>query len=62
MADGVYTVKVNGKPVTFEWHRFFGPSVLKKNGDLRSRQPGMRSPFWPVFDRWFKRNRKRLGR
>lgn len=49
----------NGKVWLFENHRYCGPMTLKKNGDPCARQPGARSPFWPAYAKWFKRNFKK---
>lgn len=46
------------KGVTYivEWHPYFGPSRLKKNGDLYSRQPGEKHPFWDAIASWQNNN------
>lgn len=54
----VHTVSSKGKKWTFEYHDYFGPSVLRKDGEISARQPGPRSDFWKAFDRWFKRREK----
>jgi hypothetical protein len=47
-----FITDANGKLWTFEMHRYFGPSVLTKNGDIAKRQPGEKSPFWHAFTAW----------
>ncbi len=37
---------------TFEFHRYCGPMLCKKDMEPRERQPGARSKFWPVFEKW----------
>jgi len=39
---------------TFEWHHYCGPILCKKNGDPCVRQPGEKSKFWAMIDRWDK--------
>lgn len=39
---------------TFEWHNYLGPTLCRKNMEPRKRQPGERSRFWPVLERWQK--------
>jgi hypothetical protein len=41
-----------GKIWWFEFHKYCGPSVLKKNGDPRRHQPHEKSPFWDAFEAW----------
>ena len=48
----VYTIDVEGKPVTFENHPHIGPQVLKKNGDPKAVQPGEHHPFWNAYEKW----------
>lgn len=43
----------SGKVWIFEFHKYCGPSVLGKRGELLRRQPGERSPFWDPFQKWF---------
>lgn len=35
-----------------EWHYYFGPSVVKQNGDPIARQLGERSPWWIIATWW----------
>jgi len=42
------------KGFRFENTQFFGPFLINKNGDIKARQPGGRSPFWDVFAEWYK--------
>lgn len=55
----VHTVASKGKKWTFEYHRYFGPTVLRKDGEPRVRQPGPRSLFWAAFARWERRQERR---
>ncbi|MCZ8076023.1 MAG: hypothetical protein O9341_18040 [Paucibacter sp.] len=41
-----------GRTWTFEQHPMFGPVILRKDGNPKSRQPGSRSPFWPAWEAW----------
>ncbi len=39
----------------FEFHKYCGPALCKKNGELRKNTiPGLNHPFWHAFDRWMK--------
>lgn len=40
------------KGYTFEWHNYLGPVLCRNDGEPRKRQPGERSPFWPVLKQW----------
>jgi hypothetical protein len=43
------------KGITFEWHRYCGPVLLKKNLEPRKEQPGAKSkPFWDMVAEWQK--------
>lgn len=42
----------DGKTYHFEMNGYFGPMAAKANGELRTRQYGARSPFWPAFELW----------
>jgi hypothetical protein len=39
---------------TFDWHHYCGPMLCRKDMEPRKRQPGARSRFWDVIDRWQK--------
>lgn len=41
-----------GRRWRFEWHPYFGPAVLRADGQPKARQPGSRSPFWRALDAW----------
>lgn len=41
-----------GVQFTFEDHPQFGPFVLDKRGDPKSKQPGERASFWKVYQWW----------
>lgn len=50
----IHTVTdIDGRAWLFESHRMFGPIVLRKDGQPKSRQPGSRSTFWPAWDAWY---------
>lgn len=53
-----FTVSYKGKTWTFEYHDYFGPSVLRKDGEISARQPGPRSNFWKAFERWERRRER----
>ena len=40
--------------ITFEYHHYLGPILCRKDGDPAARQPGRRSPFWEMLERWEK--------
>lgn len=42
------------KGYTFEWHRFCGPVLCRKDMEPAKRQPGVKSKFWRVIDEWQK--------
>ena len=46
-----YEVAASGRRWRFEL-TYFGPVVLRRDGQPRERQPGERSPFWPAFAAW----------
>jgi hypothetical protein len=39
---------------TFEFHRYCGPMLCRSDMEPAKRQPGARSRFWPVLERWQK--------
>jgi hypothetical protein len=41
-----------GKRWMFEMHPFCGPAALDARGEIASKQPGPRSPFWHAVTRW----------
>ena len=45
----------------FEMHRYFGPSVTNRIGDIKDKQPGERSPFWHAFNAWMGQGQKLSG-
>lgn len=53
-----HTITVDGKVMTFEMHHYFGPGVLKKDGDPYARQPGPRHPFWDAVTAWCKQGKR----
>lgn len=56
---GPFIIHVAGKIFHFEDSARFGPSLLKKNGELRADPiPGERSPFWTAHFAWAKQGRR----
>lgn len=49
--------KFNG--FTFEYHRYFGPHQLRKDGELRQR---FSRGFWRAIERWEKLPKKQKER
>ncbi len=48
-----------GKRYHFEWHHWFGPSVVnRRTWDVLDRQPGEKSPFWPAVEAWDRQGRR----
>jgi hypothetical protein len=47
----------DGRVFKFDWHRYLGPTFLKKNGDPLERQPGERHPVWNDFAIWDRQGR-----
>lgn len=47
-----YRMVWQGREYLLEWHPYFGPSRLKKDGNPYDRQPGMRHPFWDGIAAW----------
>lgn len=45
-----------GKPWRFEM-TYFGPVVIRKDGDPVKTQPPYGSRFWPAFEKWLKENK-----
>jgi hypothetical protein len=62
---GPFVIRASGKRVLFEDSAMFGP-VLLRWGDWQpvARRPGVRSPFWHVWQRWQQAGRpaRRAGR
>lgn len=53
-----HLIEVNGKTYRFEDSDRFGPSFIKKNGDIAVHQPGERHPFWGAYEAWRKQGRQ----
>lgn len=47
-----YWMTWRGRRYYVEWHPYFGPSRLRKDGELYLRQPGERHPFWDGVTAW----------
>lgn len=55
---GPFVIIAKGKSFRFEDSDRFGPSLVKKNGDIADKQPGERSPFWSAHSAWVKQGRR----
>lgn len=47
----------SGRRWTFEFHPYCGPTVLRKDGEPKSVQPSVGSPFWAAFDDWHQKRK-----
>lgn len=54
MSGPTLTIDVAETVYRFEWSRRFGPAVLGKRGEILSKQPSERSPFWKAIGDWQK--------
>lgn len=54
-------IDAKGKRWDFEMHRYFGPSVTNRIGDIKDKQPGQRSPFWHALQLWIDQGEKLVG-
>lgn len=48
-----------GRSWRFEQTRYFGPVLVRADGEPLSRQPGTRSAFWPAYEQWRAQQRAR---
>ncbi len=48
----VHQIEVNGRVFRFVDHFYFGPAVVRNDGEHKLRQPGVNSPFWPAYSEW----------
>lgn len=56
---GPFIITHNGKSWRFEDSDRFGPSLVKKNGDISADPfPPERSPFWKIHSLWVKQGRR----
>ncbi len=55
---GPFLIEVHGKFYRFEDSDRFSPTILGKNGDPISRQPGERNPFWTAHHQWVNQGRR----
>lgn len=44
---------VNSRDETFEMHGYMGPVKLRADGEPSQRFWSEKSPFWPIFQKWF---------
>lgn len=49
-AFGEATIK--GRVWKWEFHKYLGPTFLRKDGEPRVQQPGPKHPVWNAFYRW----------
>lgn len=52
MGNPSFIMKVNGKEYLTEWHHYFGPSHMNKDGSAKSKQPSGKSPWWQAVTWW----------
>lgn len=52
LVDATHTVKIGKRTWRWEFHHYLGPTFLDHRGEPLKRQPGERSPVWPVFNAW----------
>lgn len=54
---GPFVIEVGDKSYRFEDSNQFGPSLLRKDNEIASRQPGANSPFWDAWRAWVDQGR-----
>lgn len=54
-ADGEGSAVVNGRVWRWHYHRYLGPSFLRKDGELRACQNPTIKAVWDAFMDWLKR-------
>ena len=52
--DAEGSAVVNGRTYRWDFHRYMGPTFLRKDGQVLKNQPGEHHPVWPAFDAWLK--------
>ena len=55
---GPFVIDAAGKQYRFEDSDRFGPSTLRKDGEIAVRQPGEKSPFWQAHFAWLRQGRR----
>ncbi len=55
---GPFVLEHKGKSWRFEDSDQFGPSLVRKDGEVASRQPGEKSLFWALHRAWVRCGRK----
>lgn len=50
--DGYGEAEVNGKTWRWEFHRYCGPTFLKKDGEPRKCQFPKNKKVWVAFEKW----------
>ncbi len=61
VADSYGECVIAGKVWRWDFHKYFGPTFLRKDGEPLKTQPDERHPVWDHFAEWLKkqpRNRK----
>lgn len=52
------SIDVGKRTYLFEWHRYFGPTVLDHRGEVKEKQPPENSRFWDAAARWHKQGER----
>lgn len=55
---GPFVIEVDGKSFRFDDSDRFGPYIITSAGDIATRQPTERSPFWRVHRIWVRQGRR----
>ena len=42
----------DGRVHEFDFHKYHGPTFLRKDGEPRARYPGERNPLWKAYQLW----------
>jgi hypothetical protein len=48
----------DGRVWRFEFHKFLGPTFLRKDGEPRARPPAERHPVWDAYGLWEAQGRR----
>lgn len=52
LAGPVYSIDVGKRTYRFEWHRYFGPTVVDRHDEALAKQPAEKSRFWDAVSAW----------
>ena len=55
---GPFEITAAGKTFRFEDSDQFGPSTIRKDGEITARQPLEKAPFWAAHRAWVKQGRR----